>query len=88
MTRVGMTDEYLAVAVKAAADLRDACCYDLMQAKVSHHNEGGLPTWAQRRWQYASRWAQSHGLPTVWKARVGRPPNEGPDQYMQIRLPD
>jgi hypothetical protein len=88
MTRIGLVDEFMEVAVKAATDLRDHACYDLMQAKITHHNEAALPHWAMRRWQYASRWGNRFGLPMKWKNRVGRPKNEGPDMYMQIRLPE
>lgn len=88
MTRIGMTDEFMEVAVKAATDLRDSACYDLMRSKISKHNEVSLPPWAGRRWQYATRWAMSRGLAMPWKNRAGRLPNEGPDDYVNIVLPN
>ena len=87
LLRVAMTDEYMRVAVKAATDLRDSTCYDLMAARVTKHNSR-LPYWAHRRWQYAVRWAQVHGLPTPWQEKPGRPRSAGPSQYVEIVLPD
>lgn len=86
VARVGLVDEFIHVTLRAATDMRDSVCYDLMEAKVSRHNETSLPRWAERRSVYARRWARRYGLPQNWLP--GRPRLEGPDEYVEIDLPD
>lgn len=85
-TRVGMTDEFIHVALRCATDLRDSTCYDLMESRVTRHTETGLPRWVQRRATYARRWARRWSLPQNWLP--GRPRLSGPDEYVEIALPD
>jgi hypothetical protein len=82
---MALVDEYISVALRAATDLRDACCYDLMKAGITEHNTA-VPRWARRRWQHANRWAVSQGLPKPWTR--GRPRRPWPDDYVEIHLPD
>jgi hypothetical protein len=87
VVRAGLVDEFIKVTMRAATDLRDGTCYDLMTARLDRHADVHLPRWAaERRWLYARRWALRWHLPMTWLK--GRPNLPGPSTYVEIGLPD
>ncbi len=84
--RAGLVDEFIRVTMRCSTDMRDSTCYDLMQAHVGRYGDRALPRWAERRSVYARRWALRWALPQDWLP--GRPRLEGPDDYVEISLPD